>query len=130
MSITGYEELSNEAFVITTSFYLGLRPQRLVQFSHCAHDASSRALVSPWADLAATIVSSSRSAHTVSHNHLRVDGLVCTFMTEASVPTSRTMRFTTKRPGTYSSSSVTSSPTRLSLPPQALHAVPASRICS
>ena len=91
MSITGYEELSNEAFVITTSFYLGLRPQRLVQFSHCAHDASSRALVSPWADLAATIVSSSRSAHTVSHNHLRVDGLVCTFMTEASVPTSRSM---------------------------------------
>ena len=88
MSITRYEELSDEAFIIATSLQLEL-PQRLVQFSHRAHDASKRTLDSPWADLAATSVSSSRGAHTVSHNHL-VD-LVCTIMTAAGVPTSRFM---------------------------------------
>jgi len=36
----------------------------------------------------------------------------------------RTMRFTMKRPGTYSSSSVTSSPSILSLPPHLLQASP------
>ena len=42
----------------------------------------------------------------------------------------RTIRFTTKRPGTYSSSSVTSSPSRLSLPPQEAQASPTSRTVS
>ena len=87
MSITGYEELPDEAFVITTSLQLGL-PQRLVQFSHHAYDASNRTLDSPWTDLAATSVSSSRGSHTVSPNHL-VE-LLCTITTEAAgVPTSR-----------------------------------------
>ena len=88
MLITRNEELRNKAFIITSSLQLGL-PQRLVQFSHRAHDASKRILDSLWAYLASTSVSSSRGAHTVSHNYL-VD-LICTIMTEAGVPTSCNM---------------------------------------
>jgi len=42
----------------------------------------------------------------------------------------RTIWFTTKRPGTYSSSSVTSSPSVFSDPPQVLHSPPGDRTCS
>ena len=39
ISITGYQELSDETFIITTTLQWGL-PQHLVQFSHRAHDAT------------------------------------------------------------------------------------------
>ena len=64
MSLSCYEEMSEEAFLIISSLQLGL-PQRVLELPEWAHDASDARIDSTWADLALTNLAQSKGYHTV-----------------------------------------------------------------
>ena len=86
MSLSCYEEMSEEAFLIISSLQLGL-PQRVLELPERAHDASDARIDSTWADLALTNLAQSKGYHIVSHNIMV--NLGCALMTECGVKATR-----------------------------------------